>query len=101
MKKSILIVSASLLLVLSIGVFIYADPPEGPNVSQYCTASGNFGFTHSMCVSVLTKCNNKCEEPPGNNLYLCKNFKANNPEKFAETFGNISQCVSILNYPPE
>ena len=101
MRKAFLIVSVSLLFVLSIGVFIYADPPEKQNVSQYCTASGNFGFTHGMCVSVLTRCNNKSEEPPDNGLRMCKIIKANNPRGFAEIFGNMGQCVSFLNYPPE
>jgi len=73
---------------------------NGPNPSQFCSAFGDFGFTHGECVSFLAQ--NQCDVPfisNGNTelVCACKAFKDSLPDVYEEFFGQsgLGHCIQL------
>jgi hypothetical protein len=75
---------------LAIGFAGPASAGATPNLSQFCSASGDLGVSHGQCVSTLHTSNNGT--PSG----ACKYLQTFYPDYYSQYFGNAGQCASYF-----
>jgi hypothetical protein len=73
---------------LAIGFAGPASAGNPDNLSQFCTAMGDFGVSHGQCVSTLQTSNN------GTPAGACKYMQTFEPGDYDQYFGNTGTCVS-------
>ena len=88
MKKFLLSAAGVGAMALAFG--LSASPALALNVSDYCTANGDFGMTHGQCVGGIQK-----SVPQ-----FCKDYLAADPAGFEALFGSTSlgACVSEIRH---
>jgi len=94
--KRLFALTMVLVFVVGIPFSVLANDGEYRNVSQFCTANDDLGYSsHGQCVSYLRACYG-----PGNSgpMCVCRDYLNSDPQGFYDMYNNLRACISHLRH---